>query len=240
MRALLLAVILAITGAQASIAARPASTPVPILAYHVVGDPPAGAPYPGLYVSVAEFRAQLAWLARRGYRPVTLNALRRHWRDGAPLPRKPIALTFDDGYPEDVDVVRPLLRAYGWPATLNFQIGNLVPARVRMLIAAGWEIDAHTFTHRDLTTLGPKELRREIAGSRRWIQRVFGQPVRFFCYPSSRYDATVIAAVRAAGYYGAQTERPERASPNDRFTLGRFEVLRGDGVAGLAAKLGEP
>jgi peptidoglycan/xylan/chitin deacetylase (PgdA/CDA1 family) len=209
-----------------------------VLAYHVVGDPPPGAPFPGLYVSVADFRAQLEWLAGHGYHPVTMNALWRHWARGAPLPPKPIALTFDDGYPEDVDVVRPLLRARRWPATLNLHIGNLIPARVRRLIAAGWEIDAHTFTHRDLTTLGPADLRREVAGSRKWIQGVFGQPVRFFCYPSSRYDATVIAAVRAAGYYGAETEEPVPASPRERFRLGRFEIVRSDGVAGLAAKLG--
>src|SRR5262249_48642747 len=99
-------------------------------------------------------------------------------------------------------------------------------------------IDAHTFTHRDLTTLGPADLRREVAGSRVWIQRVFGQAVRFFCYPSSRYDATVIAAVRAAGYYGAEPENPAPAPPPDPFTLRRLEILRTDGVAGLAAKLG--
>ena len=213
---------------------------MPVLAYHVVGDPPPGAPYPGLYVSAADFRAQMGWLARHGYHPVTMNALWRHWTRGAPLPAKPIALTFDDGYPEDVDVVRPILRARHWPATLNLHIGNLIPARVRELIAAGWEIDAHTFTHRDLTTLGPRDLRREVAGSRVWIQRVFHQPVRFFAYPSSRYDATVIAAVRRAGFYGAETERPVDASPGERFTLGRFEIVREDGVAGLAARLGEP
>ena len=103
---------------------------VPVLAYHVIGDPPAGALYPGLYVSVADFRAQMGWLARRGYHPVTMNALWRHWTRGSPLPAKPIALTFDDGYPEDVDVVRPILRARHWPATLNLHVGNLIPARV--------------------------------------------------------------------------------------------------------------
>jgi peptidoglycan/xylan/chitin deacetylase (PgdA/CDA1 family) len=234
---LALALAAALAGAAAASAA-PESTPVPVLAYHVVGDPPPGAPQPGLYVSVADFRAQLDWLARHGYHPVTMDALWRHWTRGAPLPPRPIALTFDDGYPEQVDVVRPLLRARRWPASLNLHIGNLTPARVRTLIAAGWEVDAHTFTHRDLTTLGPNDLRREVAGSRRWIQRVFGQPVRFFCYPSNRYDATVIAAVKAAGYYGAETENPIPASPGDRFTLGRYEILRTDGVTGLAAKLG--
>src|SRR5262245_35141732 len=228
-----LAVVTALAGAGA---ARPA-TPVPILVFHVVGDPPPGAPFPELYVSVADFRAEMAWLARHGYHPVTMNALWRHWDRGAPLPAKPVALTFDDGYPQDVDVVMPILRARRWRATLNLHVGNLIPARVRLLIAAGWEIDAHTFTHRDLTTLGPRELRREVTGSRRWIQRVFGQPARFFAYPAGRYDLAVVDAVRQAGYYGAETERPVLAVPDDRFTLGRFEIVRDDGVAGMATKL---
>jgi len=235
---IILAVVALLAGGGGASAA-PTPTPVPILAYHVVGDPPPGASQPGLYASVVDFRAQMAWLARHGYHPVTLNAVWRHWVHGTRLPAKPIALTFDDGYPEHVDVVLPILRSYHWPAMLNLHIGNLTPARVRKLIAAGWEVDAHTFTHRDLTTLGPSDLLREVAGSRRWIQHVFGQPVRFFCYPASRYNATVIAAVRAAGYYGAETERPVLATPTERFTLGRFEILRSDGVAGLASKLGE-
>ena len=127
---LLLALVAALAGGSTAHAA-PRSTPVPILAYHVVGDPPPGAPQPGLYVSVADFRAQMAWLARHGYHPVTLDAVRRHWQRGAALPPKPIALTFDDGYPEHVDVVRPILRSYRWPAMLNLHIGNLTPARVR-------------------------------------------------------------------------------------------------------------
>lgn len=240
MRAVALVAFVALLGGATAGATTPGSAGVPVLAYHVVGDPPAGALYPGLYVSVADFRAQMGWLARHGYHPVTMNALWRHWARGARLPAKPIALTFDDGYPEDVDVVRPILRARHWPATLNLHIGNLIPARVRELIAAGWEIDAHTFTHRDLTTLGPRDLRREVAGSRVWIQRVFHQPVRFFAYPSSRFDATVIAAVRRAGFYGAETELPVDASPGERFRLGRFEIVREDGVEGLAARLGEP
>jgi peptidoglycan/xylan/chitin deacetylase (PgdA/CDA1 family) len=231
-----LAAVLAGAASAATAGAPPA--PVPILEYHVVGDPPPGAPYPELYVSVADFRAEMAWLARHGYHPVTLDAVWRNWHAGAPLPPRPVALTFDDGYPQDVDVVRPILQARRWPAMLNLHIGNLIPARVRRLVAAGWEIDSHTFTHPDLTTIGPDALRHEIADSRRWIQGVYHQPVLFFCYPSGRYDATVIAAVQRAGYAGAESERPVLASPGDRFELGRFEILRSDGVAGMAAKLG--
>src|SRR5262249_11242114 len=133
-----------------------AATPVahvPILEFHVIGDPPARAPTPGLYDSPATFRAQVAWLASHGYHGVTLDALLRYWRSAGwlALPRNPVVLSFDDGYPEDIDVALPVLRTVHWPAVLNLQVGNLAPARVRTLIAAGWEIDAHTFTHPDLT-----------------------------------------------------------------------------------------
>jgi peptidoglycan/xylan/chitin deacetylase (PgdA/CDA1 family) len=211
---------------------------VPILEYHVIGDPAPGAPGRQLYVSHAAFRAQLDWLARHGYRPVTLDQLFRSWHGGGALPRRPVVLTFDDGYPEDVSVVMPELRARKWSAVLNLQIGNLVPARVRELIAAGWEIDAHTFTHPDLTTVGPKQLRREIAASRTWIQNVFRVPVDFFCYPLGRYDDAVLTEVRRAGYLGGEAEGGGAASPRgDPYVLPRIEVLRSDGVAGLAAQL---
>jgi peptidoglycan/xylan/chitin deacetylase (PgdA/CDA1 family) len=211
---------------------------VPILMFHVIGDG-RGERLPDLYVSPGSFRAQVDWLAAHGYHAVTLDAVYRHWSAGAPLPQKPIVLSFDDGYPGDVDVAMPVLRAHGWSGVLNLQIDNLVPARVRMLIAAGWEVDSHTFTHPDLTHVGAAQLAREISTSRTWIRRVLHVPANFFCYPSGRYDATVVVAVRRAGYLGATTTHEGFASPDDGlFTLQRVRVNGSDGVAGLAAKLG--
>jgi peptidoglycan/xylan/chitin deacetylase (PgdA/CDA1 family) len=211
---------------------------VPILEFHVVGDPALGAPNVQLYDSAATFRAQLGWLAAHGYRAVTLDQMLRGWQGELKLPRKPVVLTFDDGYPQDVTTVLPLLRAVHWSGVLNLQVGNLVPARVRQLLAAGWEVDAHTFTHPDLTRISAAQLRHEVAGSRRWIRGVFGEPVDFFCYPAGRFDQTVIAEVRRAGYLGAESELPGPASPADGFyALHRIEILRDDGVSGMIVKM---
>jgi len=237
-RALIVAAAVACAALGAT-AARAAPAPVPILEYHVIGDPPPGAPVPGLYTSVADFRAQMAWLASHGYHAVTLDRVYRQWTGRGTLPSKPVALTFDDGYPQDYTTVLPILRSHRWVGNLNLQVGNLVPKHVRELIAAGWEVDAHTFTHPDLTRVSASQLRTEVAGSRRWIQRVFAVPVLFFCYPAGRYDDAVVAEVRRAGFVGAETERPGSASPaNGMFTLDRYEMLRGEGAAGLAARLG--
>jgi peptidoglycan/xylan/chitin deacetylase (PgdA/CDA1 family) len=107
------------------------------------------------------------------------------------------------------------------------------------MVDAGWELDSHTLTHPDLTTLPGAELKREVAGSRRRLQELFGVPVDFFCYPAGRYDDEAIAAVKSAGYAGATTTVEGVASPHDdRFELPRVRVDGSDGVAGLAAKLG--
>ena len=99
------------------------------------------------------------------------------------LPRKPVVLSFDDGYPGDVDIAMPTLRAHDWSGVLNLQIDNIVPARVRLLIAAGWEIDSHTFTHPDLTQVSAAQLAREVATSRTWIRNVFKRACELLLLP---------------------------------------------------------
>lgn len=220
-----------------------ANTPVPILMYHVIDDPPAAVPYPELYVRTSDFVAQMRWLARRGYHPVTLRRVWEHWRRGAPLPSKPVVVSFDDGYRSTAEVALPALRERGWPGVLNLKVRSLErawgirPRQVRMLIAAGWEIEAHSLTHPDLTAVGNRQLTVEVAGSRASIQKRFGVPVDFFCYPSGRHDARVIAAVRRAGFLGATTTLDGLARPDELFTLRRVRVSRSDGVSGLAARL---
>ena len=219
------------------------SGPVPILMYHVVAVAPAGAPYPGLYVTPQEFAAQVDLLARRGYRAVTLRQVYDAWRGRAPLPARPVVISFDDGYRSQFANAFPVLRKRGWRGVLNLDLSNvgtewrLSPALVRRLIRAGWEIDSHTLTHPDLRTLGAAGLRREVAGSRAELRRRFGVPADFFCYPAGHYDARVVAAVRAAGYVGATTVEYGLARPSELFTLDRVRVNGGEGDAGLAAKL---
>jgi peptidoglycan/xylan/chitin deacetylase (PgdA/CDA1 family) len=217
--------------------------PVPILMYHVISSPPAGAPYPDLYVPRADFAAEVAWLAGHGYHAVTLQQVFDSWRGTGTLPAKPVVLSFDDGYLSDVTNALPILKARHWPGVLNLEFRNLQPVwgvrppGVRKLLAAGWELDAHTLTHPDLTTVDAARLKEEVAGSREAIRKRFHVPVNFFCYPAGRYDDRVIAAVQQAGYLGATTTRYGLARPSELYTLARVRVNGTDGAHGLAAKL---
>jgi peptidoglycan/xylan/chitin deacetylase (PgdA/CDA1 family) len=217
--------------------------PVPILMYHVISAPPAKAPYPELYVPRASFAAQLGWLAAHGFHAVTLQQVFDSWRGARTLPAKPIVLSFDDGYLSQVRNAMPLLRARRWPGVLNLEVRNLDvvwgirPPGIRKLIRAGWEIDAHTIHHPDLTTLGAAQLRDEVAGSRAEIRRRFHVPVNFFCYPAGRYNDTVIAAVQAAGYLGATTTNSGLARPDELYTLARIRINGTDSISAFAQKL---
>lgn len=218
---------------------RPYAGPVPILEYHVLGAAPASEPYPDLYVSRPDFHKQMNWLDEHGYEAVTLEQVEAAWYHGATLPPKPVVISFDDGYRPQFTYALPELRRHGWAGVLNLKAegSDLYPSNIEAMIAAGWEIAAHTIHHLDLTELDSAQLKEEVAGSRRILQREYGVPVKNFCYPAGQFNAAVIAAVEAAGYVGATTEIRGYADREHPYELDRFEILGSEGVAGLAADL---
>ncbi len=214
----------------------PGHDPVPILMYHVINPPPAGAPFPGLYVAPSEFAAQMHALAAAGWHAVTLDQLWAYWRRGIPLgPGKPIVVSFDNGYESQYTHALPVLRALRWQGDLNIQLTGLPPSQgglshtqVRRLLAAGWELDTQGISHADLITLGSAQLQAQVASARQVLQRRYHVPVNWFCYPSGHYNATVVAAVQAAGYTGSTTVIPGWSSPDeDPYRLSRIRVLGG-------------
>ncbi len=220
----------------------PGMTSAPVLMYHVIAPPPAGAPFPGLYVDPDQFAAQMRALARAGYHAVTLDQLRAYWRHGVALPAgKPVVITFDNGYNSQATQALPVLRALNWPAVLNIQLTGLPPSQggltepqVGAMLASGWELDTQGLSHADLVTLGPTALHAQVAAVRITLQHRYHAPVNWFCYPSGHYNSTVIDAVKAAGYVGSTTTIPGWGHPTqDSYRLERLRVLRGITASGL-------
>jgi peptidoglycan/xylan/chitin deacetylase (PgdA/CDA1 family) len=219
----------------------PYKKPVPILMYHVIAHAPASAQLPELFVDPRTFTAQMHWLARSGYTAVSLNQVYDAGFRQGKLPPKPVVLTFDDGYRGDYVYARPTLRRLRWPGNLNMLVGNLgqelTDRMIEQLIDDGWELDAHTISHLDLTTMTGSRLRHEVAGSRQILKHRFHQPVNFFCYPAGKFNRSTIRAVRRAGYLGATTELQGEASRGRMYELHRIRVDGSDGVSGLRGKL---
>ena len=211
--------------------------------YHVIADPPARAMHPDLFVSRADFEVQMHWLAAHGYSAVTLRELYDFWFHGVWLPLRPIVISFDDGNLSQHVNAFPILRKLNWPGVLNLKLNALrarrtLPAwRVRDMLRAGWELNAHTITHPDLTRVDDAELWHQVYDARVQLQLKFRAAVEFFCYPGGRYDARVIKAVRNEGYLGATATTYGVGRPEDIWKLSRVRIDRSDHLSGFASKL---
>jgi len=211
-------------------------TAVPVLMYHVIAPPPAGAPFPGLYVPPEEFQQQMLALKSAGWHAVTLDQVRAHWLNGASLgPGRPIVLSFDNGYQSQYTKALPVLKSLGWVGVENIQLTGLPPSQgglgqeeIHGLVSAGWELDTQGFSHADLITLDPEELRYQVEVARHVVQQRYHVPANWFCYPSGHYDEAVVAQVRAAGYVGSTTVVPGWArGTEDPYRTHRLRVLGG-------------
>lgn len=220
------------------------SAPVPILMYHAVGHRPAEAAY-GLSVSPDAFAEQMNVLADRGFTPLTTAGLAQAWRTAGALPRRPVLITFDDGYEGVHRHALPVLAKHGFAATLFVSTGWLRGAheeggaldtmldwdQVRELAAAGTEIGGHSHTHPQLDQLTADRLWFETLRCKEIVTEELGTRPVSFAYPYGYSSRRVRRTVRAAGF--AQALAVGNALARRRqgpYALERVTVRRGTGV----------
>jgi peptidoglycan/xylan/chitin deacetylase (PgdA/CDA1 family) len=231
----------------------PASLPsrtvsLPILMYHRIDllRPSLPSITRRLTVDPADFAEQMHWLVRHGYRAVTQEQIYAALEEGRPLPPRPVAITFDDGYRDVLKNAAPLLHGLHLPATAYVITGRLSGpdpsfftwGQLRQLERLGIEIGSHTVHHLELTGLSDADALGELRDSRAALERHLGHPVQWFAYPAGAEDPRAVALTRRAGYVLAVTTHTGREQQAGApLELKRFEILDSTGVAGLAALL---
>jgi hypothetical protein len=176
---------------------------VPILCYHRFG---AGGGK--MSVPTERFAAQLEWLARNDYRVIRLSQLTAFLEGREALPQRAVVITIDDGYESVYRQAWPLLKRYGFPATV-FVYTDFVGAgdaldwsQLAEMSAGGLvEIQAHSKTHRNLIERLPDEtderyaaaLDTEIRGPREQLERRLGVAVRNYAFPYGDANDAVLA-----------------------------------------------
>ena len=129
-----------------------------------------------------------------------------------PRPVRPIVTTsWDDGDPRDTRLGE-LLESRGLKGTFYIPLlgylrrPTLAPPQIRELAAAGFEIGAHSVSHKSLTRFKRvEEVEKEVRVCKDELEQIIGEEVPMFCYPNGRYNAEIIRAVKRAGYKGART-----------------------------------
>lgn len=200
--------------------------PVPILLYHDVSPEPAD-----VYgVTDTVFARHMQLVAASGRHPMTIDGYADALRGAAPLPERPVLVTFDDGYRQFPAAVEAMAHAGVAAATIYLTTGQLdQPGRARwhdLAALPSWvQVGAHTRTHPQLDVLPPGRVAQEVQGSKQDVEQRLGRPCTSFAYPHGHYDKAVRAAVVSAEFGSAAAVKNALSHPrDDLFALARMTI----------------
>lgn len=222
-------------------------TGAPVLMYHGVGPAKAGWPK-SLLMDPALFESHLKYLKEQGYTIVSVEQL-AHRLEQKQSVDKYVALSFDDGYKNNHDVVLPLLLKYdakGSFFVINSKLNHpdhMDEADIKDMLAHGMELGSHTYSHNPLAKIDPKYLVWEFDTSRFWLKKKFdGYIVRTLAYPNGSYNQTVMDAAKKYGFYRALTGHVGLNTP-ETYSRAPLEMYRvtvaddGNGLEGFKNRL---
>lgn len=183
---------------------------VSVLMYHMIGDIQNNA----AVMTEANLRLQMNYLRDHGYHPITMQELYDYITKGAPLPEKPVCITFDDGYLDSYTIVYPLMKEYGFPWTLFLITDDVGQPYNRMTWDQLKEMaDSHTVTIANHTLSHPKlhnlatakEKEKEIVEANEALKYHLGIDNAWLAYPYGDYDDQVVEICKKAGIKMAVT-----------------------------------
>ena len=197
-----------------------------VLVYHTISAPPE--PLPGeIDISGERFTRQLQWLSR-WRRVVRLEET----LSGAGT--RSVAITFDDGYRDNLTVALPLLEKFGLPMTL-FVAAGFVGGKGYLAAEELREISrhplvtigAHGLSHRHFTRLTKDEARFELVESRRLLECLTGTKVDLMAWPYGECHSELESLSKECGYRAAWSvwQGTNSAHSRWRVPLGRRDNL---------------
>ncbi len=213
-----------------------------VFTYHRFGDDR----YPSTNISTEVFAQQLQWLKQNDYAVLTLGDIVARLRAGTGLPERCAALTVDDGYRTFLTGAMPLLKHYGYPATVFVSTdsigrrGYLSWDELRELAAQGIEVGNHAASHPYLVDMEKGEraedwrsrIRGDIDRARQVLEQELGTPTPLFAYPYGEYSPEVVEIVKDLGFTAATAQQSGVVGEQaDLYTLPRFPM--GGGYATL-------
>ena len=211
---------------------------IPILLYHSVTDEPASE-IAAYTLTPSAFERHLSLIADAGCETLTVSGLLDGLVDPETLPARPVLITFDDGYSDNLSKAVPALERRNMAATFylptRYLGGAISPVTGRgprlssrdacTLDGAGFEVGAHSHSHIELDVATLATARQEINLSKDILEHTLGHHVRSFAYPHGFSTPAVQREVRSAGFDSACGVRNALSHPNDdRWQLARLTV----------------
>ncbi len=225
------------------------SMKVPILFYHKINHPRPEAKIEDLYVTPEDFYRQMRYLKYRGYKTINLYEVVEGLYSGEKLPKRPIVLTFDDGYEDNYTYAFPILKKFsftatiflitrdisglsGWPDSEETTKEKLLSwDKIKEMADYGIDFQSHTHTHPSLPKLDTQKIKEEILTSKEIIEEKLKKKVDFLCYPYGHFNSQVKQILEENGYRGAvTTKRGVVKEADDPYYLKRIGIKRKHGL----------
>lgn len=204
------------TGQPAEIVIDNSKLEIPVLMYHYIRTvtDPNDTLGTNLSVTPETFEKQLSYLQNNGYEAIDFDKSLRLFKNQESIAKKPVIITFDDGYKDAATTAMPTLKKHDQIGTF-YIISAFVQKNdeyvsfddISALIENKMIIGCHTLDHPDLTTVNAARLKSELTDCKESLANVYSQPVSDFCYPSGKYNTDVIEAVKTAGFKTAVTTK---------------------------------
>ena len=222
---------------------------LPILMYHHITHLPANASatWRTLTVTPEAFEAQVKWLTDNGYHTLYFSDLVAYFRDGVPLPEKPIILTFDDGWTDDYTIAFPILRKHCMVGTffppvawVNRSNGSKVMTwpMIEEMSRGGMEFGSHTIDHHLLNEQTAQRITEELVGSKAALEQHVGRPVVALAYPGGGHNPLAVSLVPKAGYGAAVgVKAGVEQARSDLFLLQRIAIPYSDDLKAFERRI---
>lgn len=206
---------------------------VPIMMYHHVNESIETEP---MIVSADLFRWQMEYLREHRFRVISLDRFVDAKINGRKIPKKSVVITFDDGFEDNYTYAYPILKEFGFPATIfvpSSQLGldgQMTLEQLKEMAADDLiTIGSHTREHLYLPDLEPPEQKTEILGSKEELEKLLNIEVDHFAYPVGGFDETSKKFVKESGYKSASTtNRGSDRLNNDLFEINRIRFSNKD------------
>jgi len=205
---------------------------IPILVYHSVGRNNSF-----FTVTPDEFARQITYLTRK-YTIVSLEDVFEFVTGRRDLPKKSVAITYDDGYYDNYLNVFPYVKKYGVPIAIflvsgyvgkEMTLGN-IPLKmldwsdIKEMSKNGVTIGAHTYSHPDLRRVSLKEAKAQIKLSKDEIEEAIGHQVDFFAYPKGAYKTSLFEVLTSLDFKAAFGGDGLTRRGEERYALKRVSI----------------
>jgi peptidoglycan/xylan/chitin deacetylase (PgdA/CDA1 family) len=203
---------------------------VPVVCYHQIRDwkPTDSKGAKDYIVQIAAFKEHLKMLADSGYHTILPDQLYNYLTTGAPLPKKPIMLTFDDTDLDQFTIAAPEMKKYGFKGVffiMTVSIGRphyMNKEQIKELSDNGHVIGSHTWDHHNFKKFTGKDWETQIDKPTKKLEEITGKKITWFAYPFGLWNAQGIPELQKRGFIGAFQLAEKRDANYPLFTIRRI------------------